>query len=272
MTERAGLKLFQTRAIERCANLAVPLYRIDNGQLTTKLCKVDCGTWACPDCAKKKARSIALLVTGMFNNVRSRHLVLTFPHGKISAEESFQRLGACWNRLLANLRKQFPKLKFFRAVEAQKSGHAHLHVIINAYIPHKRLSSMAEKAGFGEYTYIKEIQSDAQRSYTYKYLTKGIDTQEAHSRAVRTRVRRWSASKHPPLRAVSKKVWSLITKIFNMHGAGDVVQSLVERTFHLGGRIVSSRASPGGSLEYVIRIPAGNPDPIYNACVEMASV
>ena len=101
--------------------------------------------------------------------------------------------GKAWNRLRTALRRCYPGLEFFRAVEVQDGkrlevgtgrGALHLHVIV--YAPHGlgsvvELRALAMAAGFGHSVDLVEIQPGSRKAayYVSKYVGKACDEREA---------------------------------------------------------------------------------------------
>lgn len=89
--------------------------------------------------------------------------------------------GARWNHLRTLLRREYPGVEFYRAVEPQKRGALHLHVIIWAPMPLDPLvlQELALRAGFGCNTRLDVChgREDGARfaNYVTKYVTKSID-------------------------------------------------------------------------------------------------
>jgi hypothetical protein len=86
---------------------------------------------------------------------------------------------ARWNRLRTALRREYPALVFFRAVEVQQRGAIHLHVIVWTARPLdlQRVQALAMAAGFGcvlDWSPARPGSTAAAR-YVSKYVTKSCD-------------------------------------------------------------------------------------------------
>jgi hypothetical protein len=90
------------------------------------------------------------------------------------------KAGECWNRLRTSLMEDHPGLAYFRAVEVQKRGALHLHVI--AWFPaapnRLALQSSALAAGFGCSIDWAPAEPGSRRFayYVSKYATKAGDS------------------------------------------------------------------------------------------------
>jgi hypothetical protein len=86
-----------------------------------------------------------------------------------------------WDRLNRSLKRALPGAQFYRAVEPQKRGLLHLHVILWSPTPIdvRVLQDLALRAGFGCNTRLDMCRGkeDGARfaNYVTKYVTKGID-------------------------------------------------------------------------------------------------
>lgn len=88
--------------------------------------------------------------------------------------------GKRWNVLRGNLRRLVPDLEFFRAVEPQKRGALHLHVIVASPVALDPLAvqRLALAAGFGCVMDLAVIEAGSRRHayYVAKYVTKAADS------------------------------------------------------------------------------------------------
>lgn len=121
---------------------------------------------------------------------------------------------ARWNVLRTALRREYPELVFLRAVEVQKRGALHLHVIV--WVPGGwhlgMVQRLALRAGFGCVIDWAPCEPGSRRAayYVAKYVTKATDqrdecpwevdevdreTGELQRRQVPARYRTWSASR-----------------------------------------------------------------------------
>lgn len=121
--------------------------------------------------------------------------------------------GRRWNTLRGNLRRLEPRLEFFRAVEPQKRGALHLHVIVASpsQLDPLEVQRLARAAGFGCVMDLAVVEAGSRRHayYVAKYVTKAADsradvpwvadvvdreTGEIDRRATMPTYRTWSSS------------------------------------------------------------------------------
>jgi hypothetical protein len=90
---------------------------------------------------------------------------------------------ARWNRLRTSLSRLVPDLAYLRAVEVQKRGALHLHVLIHSSAPLDvlMLQRAAVAAGFGCVLDLAHVEPGSRKHayYVSKYVTKACDARES---------------------------------------------------------------------------------------------
>lgn len=133
-----------------------------------------CNSWSCKECAAVKSRKIAIKSRKAFEKDRVRFMTLTAKTGQ-SITQMLISLKESWNRLRTELTRNGKKLKYFWCLEAGEKNHRpHLHVLIDRYIPQRRLSRLAARCGFGSIADIRAVKDSSVFNYVTKYLSKGI--------------------------------------------------------------------------------------------------
>lgn len=81
-----------------------------------------------------------------------------------------------WHTLMVDLKRKFPGLKGFWVKEYTKRGKAHLHMIVNRYIPQEWLSERWYEITRTSYIVHIEAMSDIKNpaAYMLKYMTKAM--------------------------------------------------------------------------------------------------
>jgi hypothetical protein len=76
---------------------------------------------------------------------------------------AYKHTSASFNRLITALRQKYGHMSYFRVVEETKRGRPHYHLLLACaeFIPQRRLSAMAARAGLGMIADIRRIDSDA---------------------------------------------------------------------------------------------------------------
>lgn len=179
-----------------CPSISHPLYAFSRS--TGKAYAMACGSWACPSCARKKKaiarRAIEVGQTRAFaRNERVRFLTLTDAAAGLM---SVADLYAAWNRLRLNLKRGGYLAEYAAALEVQERGALHLHLLATgSYLPVRKLSELAARAGFGPIVDIRAVKRDGPESvknsaaYVAKELA-GYVMKDGKGLAEKTRVRR----------------------------------------------------------------------------------
>lgn len=172
-----------------------------DGGISIKCFNLPCNKWNCEDCAKRKAIILGNRVKAGFAGERIRFATFT-DSGKGSLSERLQRLKTAWNRLRLDLSRKYGLTKFFWVLEfGHERGRPHLHCLLNCYIPQRKLSELAENAGFGRVTDIREVKDGGGFGYVFKYLKKDCGSAVGAEALRCIRGRRFGLSRNiPPLR------------------------------------------------------------------------
>lgn len=140
--------------------------------LTVKGVKIPCGSWSCPECAKRKAIILGNRVKNGFQDKRIRFATFTARKG-LSLVQMLQSLKSAWHRLSITLRRYYGLRTFFWVLEfGHDKGRPHLHVLLDCYVPQRALSRLASRAGFGSITDIRAVRDGGGFGYVFKYLGK----------------------------------------------------------------------------------------------------
>ncbi|MDP9281503.1 MAG: hypothetical protein M3P38_05365 [Chloroflexota bacterium] len=75
---------------------------------------------------------------------------------------AYKHTSASFNRLITALRQHYGHMSYFRVVEETQRGRPHYHLLLACakFIPQRRLSHLAAKAGLGRITDIRKIEND----------------------------------------------------------------------------------------------------------------
>lgn len=89
----------------------------------------------------------------------------------------------CWNRLRTWLTREYPSLRYFRAVEVQDRGALHLHVllVLDESVSIQAVQAAALASGFGCVIDLEPLTPGSPKAarYVSKYVTKACDTRES---------------------------------------------------------------------------------------------
>ncbi len=138
--------------------------------------RLPCKRWTCPDCGIKRVRMLKHAITKIaLEKNLNRFLTLTLDHKTCTPEESLMYIRNCWNKFRTYLkRKHGQSITFFAIVEPQKSGHAHLHILVDRYIDQRWISNKWRSVGGGRMVFIKQVDIHRISNYLSKYLTKEL--------------------------------------------------------------------------------------------------
>jgi hypothetical protein len=127
-----------------CENSVVSI----KSHTTGETFKIGCKRWDCPVCGpKKKYRLSSYFASQLRGYEVVRLLTVTlrsFSH--IPPQSHYGLLQEVWRRTLTDLRRDSSvvgsrKVRYLRVNEQHKSGYAHLHLLIDTFIPQKWLYS-----------------------------------------------------------------------------------------------------------------------------------
>lgn len=178
-----------------CVALTVQKIQLIDSQIFWRKYFLPCNSWGCPDCAKVKAHKVAVKSRKGFENCRVRFVTLTARKG-LNISQMLKSLKEAWNRLRTELTRNGKKLKYFWCLEAGEKNHRpHLHILIDRYIPQKRLSRLAARSGFGSIVDIRAVKDSSVFNYVTKYLSKGIGSKTVEMALKRQNGRRYGTSR-----------------------------------------------------------------------------
>jgi hypothetical protein len=104
------------------------------------------------------------------------------PAGGVDLADWNASAASRWNRMRTRLRVQVPELEYLRAVEVQKRGALHLHVIVWSPVPLDRIAlrRMAIGYGFGHELDLAPVVPGSRKHayYVAKYVTKACDSRD----------------------------------------------------------------------------------------------
>lgn len=148
----------------------------ENGKTVMRYARMGCKRWTCPKCGAKKVKRLrhAIIKTAIDKNMR-RFLTLTLDPRTCTAQESIDYIRKCWNKFRTYLKRKFSvSVSFISIMELQKSGYAHLHILIDRYIHQPWISAAWQAIGGGKIVFITQVDIHRIAGYLSKYLTKEL--------------------------------------------------------------------------------------------------
>jgi hypothetical protein len=140
-----------------------------------KFHRLNCKCWGCKHCGPKKAKRYRYLIAQLAEQEHlTRFLTLTLDPKKIQGN-SVSYLRGVFNKFRLYLRRKFGSpIKYIAVLEFQKSGIAHLHVLVDRFIPQNWISDSWSALGGGNIVDIRYVDVHRISRYVSKYLTKEL--------------------------------------------------------------------------------------------------
>lgn len=148
----------------------------ENGKTYRHVARLGCKRWGCPVCGPKRAlRFRHAVIQAASSNGLNRFLTLTLDPRACTAGDSISFIKSCWAKFRVYLnRLTGESVEFIWVLERQRSGYAHLHILIDRYIPQAWIQRSWQAVGGGKYVNIKQVDIHRIAPYLSKYLTKDL--------------------------------------------------------------------------------------------------
>ena len=204
------------RPREPCGSWTI--YGPDKETKHIRFLRLKCKCWKCPRCGPKKAKQLRYTTIQAAQKLNlKRLLTLTLDPAKLPNDaDSIRYLKECWSKFRVYLgRKYQTKVSFIAFMEIQKNGRAHLHILVDRYMPQTWVSQAWQSVGGGRIVDIRVVDIHRVALYVSKYLTKNLLDE------LPPRARRYSCSRNIQLfsRPSKDSPWKLIKRPMNtLHG------------------------------------------------------
>ncbi len=134
-----------------------------------------CKSYTCPYCGPRKAVLMKHLIMAAMEKFGLKvFLTLTLDPKSCSAEESARYIKRVWNKFRTIQKRHFKRgLNYIHVLEFQKSGYAHLHVLIDSYVDWEWLKQAWASVGGGTIVDAKKADLGTAK-YLSKYLCKTL--------------------------------------------------------------------------------------------------
>jgi hypothetical protein len=133
-----------------------------------------CRSYRCSFCGPRKLRQIRRGIAAVAQERQlTRLATLTLDPSKIvSAESSIEYIRETWRKMRVSLQRFLGKpIEFIAVLELQRTGVAHLHVLVGTYLPQDWLSKAWQGVGGGKIVDIRWVDVHRISAYLSKYLT-----------------------------------------------------------------------------------------------------
>jgi len=140
----------------------------------------------------------------------NRFLTLTLDPRHCSREDSIPYVRKCFDKFRTYLKRRYKgTISYITVVELQKSGYAHLHILIDRFIEQSWISEAWQAVGGGKIVFITQVDLHRIAPYLSKYLTKDLllgETEKKYRRYttsrnirlfVKTKTGEWTVVKCP---------------------------------------------------------------------------
>lgn len=133
-----------------------------------------CGKWSCPVCGWLKYKwFVSNLSQAALDHDLRYFWTLTVPAGATSAIESYGLLTKSWNNLRTQMVKKYGPVKFVWVLESQRSGYAHLHILMDTRVDVVWLRAAWSLMIPGAVQMrVEEVRDNRGVQYLAKYLSK----------------------------------------------------------------------------------------------------
>ncbi len=147
-----------------------------SGQQRIRYVRLGCKAWGCPICGPRKARRYRYAIRRWAEELPlCRFLTLTLDPSLCTAEQSIAHIRACWAKYRTYLKRRYGiSISFITVLEFQKSGYAHLHILVDRYIEQEWISESWQAVGGGRIVFIEKVDKHRISMYLTKYLTKSL--------------------------------------------------------------------------------------------------
>jgi len=153
----------------------------DDASKRALVCRANCDTWKCEECAKRMSETWGLRAVMGARKIIAQGDKLDFitvtSHEKLktfSATEAIWK--KAWNPLYNAIKRQKSTLEYILIPECHKNGRMHVHALWNAEVSKKWLKDNARRRGLGYQCEIRHVLSAGRASeYVTKYIGKSLD-------------------------------------------------------------------------------------------------
>jgi len=153
----------------------------DHASKRVLVCRANCDTWKCAECAKRMSETWGLRALMGARKIQSQGDKLDFititSHEKLKTFSATAEVwNSAWGALYNAVKRKKPQLEYIVIPECHKDGRLHIHALWNADVTKKWLKDNARKRGLGYQCEICHVASVGRASfYVTKYIGKSLD-------------------------------------------------------------------------------------------------
>lgn len=148
-------------------------FRSDDGDTAAVRCK----SWSCECCGHRLRMGLIEEMERITDERPELRRLLTLTVGKqgpsdVPSQHSF--ITDRWNALRTELRDRYPSLSFILVRhEGDRRGRAHVHLLVDRFIPQGMLSQLTHRVGLGRVVDIQRVNARNAVHYVSSYLGRG---------------------------------------------------------------------------------------------------
>lgn len=191
----------------KCGSLTVRNQPSVFGQVT--YFAAGCKAWSCSHCGPKKADKLRKAIGKVAEEKKlTRMLTLTLDSKRLTESDlndgGIGYIRQSWRKLRVYLQRKYGKgIDFIAVVEMQKRGVAHLHILVDRFLPHDWVRDAWVAVGGGRIVDVRWVDIHRVSSYLAKYVSKEF------AEGLPKGVRRYSVSRGIRLWEKGVSAWSL---------------------------------------------------------------
>jgi len=141
--------------------------------------RVNCGSWTCSYCGKRKARLAKNRIREEASRLNLCYFwTLTLAHPTSSPAANVRHIRIVFNHFREYLSRKHKKdsapINFICVLEYTQRGVPHLHILLDRYIPQRWVSNIWSRLGGGRIVHVKRVTVHNIARYLSKYLTKDL--------------------------------------------------------------------------------------------------
>ncbi len=157
-----------------CGRYSLKGYLEQNGEKKIRYARLGCKGWNCQICGPRKASKYRHSIKEQALKLNlDRFLTLTLDPKKCKPHNSLPHIKKSWAKFRISLKRKYGhSISFICIVEFQKNGYAHLHILVDRFIPQKWISHAWNSVGGGKIAFIERVELKSIAYYITKYLTK----------------------------------------------------------------------------------------------------
>lgn len=133
---------------------------------------IGCGRWECPQCGPIKAKKLRKKIRQNWSGETCRFITLTCNSRALSIEQSCHEISHAWDNFAKRLRRRYPGIVYFKALEFTKDHRPHLHILCNKFIPQTWISQTWSELFASPIVWVERVGKARVSAYVTKYATK----------------------------------------------------------------------------------------------------